>query len=312
MTTTPIAYIIFNRPRHTRETFASIKAQRPAKLFIIADGPRPEYPNDTERCREAREVVEVIDWPCDVQRHYADVNQGCKLRVNSGLNWVFSQVECAIVLEDDCLPHHDFYEYCDELLEYYKDDNRVMAVTGCNFQDGRWRGSATYYFSKYNHVWGWATWRRAWQKNDPNLTFWPEWKVSQDWRKVTPDRAERRYWSSIFDQMHRNEIDTWDYPWTASIWFHGGLTATPNINLVTNIGFGPDGTHTVASEDQDGLSAYPLGPLTHPEGVSQDRKADQYVFDHKLGGLELRLPKRLVSLPERVIAKILRTVRGRI
>lgn len=306
MLETPIAYIIFNRPRHTSETFAAIRAQRPAMLFIIADGPRSDHPTDADRCLEVREIVEAIDWPCDVHRNYADENHGCKHRVISGLNWVFSQVERAIVLEDDCLPHPDFYGYCDALLECYKDDDRVMVVTGNNFQDGRRRGTASYYFSKYNHVWGWATWRRAWQKNDPSLAFWPEWKESNAWEQHTRDKLERRYWTDIFDRMHRNEIDTWDYPWTASVWYHGGLTATPNVNLVTNIGFGPDGTHTVASEDQDGLPAYPLGPLTHSEKVEQDRKADRYVFDYKFGGLPQRRHKRLLSLPRLIAGKLLR------
>jgi hypothetical protein len=309
MISTPIAYIIFNRPRHTRETFVAIRAQRPKKLFIIADGPRSGHPADADRCREVREIVEVIDWPCDVSRNYANENQGCKHRVISGLDWVFSQTENAIILEDDCLPHPDFYGYCEELLELYKDNDRVMVITGCNFQNKNWRGDAAYYFSKYNHVWGWATWRRAWKQNDLALAFWPLWKESASWARHMPDKVERRYWENIFDQMYRNEIDTWDYSWTASVWYHGGLTATPNVNLVTNIGFGQDGTHTVASEDQEGLPVYPLGPLTHPEKIEQDRKADRYVFDHHFGGLQQRLHRRLLGLPRRIVGKIIRTLR---
>lgn len=304
MLNTPIVYMIFNRPRHTRETFEVIRLQQPSKLFIIADGPRPNHPTDSERCKEVRLIVEQIDWPCEVKHNYSDLNLGCKQRVISGLDWVFLQVENAIILEDDCLPHPDFFDYCQELLERYNDDDRVMAVTGNNFQAGRRRGAAAYYFSKYNHVWGWATWRRAWQKNDPSLAFWPEWKKTTAWVQHTPDKIERRYWSEIFERMYRSEIDTWDYPWTASVFYHGGLTATPNVNLVTNIGFGPDGTHTVANEDQDGLPSHSLGPLIHMSKVVQDRKADRYVFDHIFGGREQRLHVLMLKLPRRIASNI--------
>lgn len=309
MLSSPIAYIIFNRPRHTRETFAAIRAQRPSKLFIIADGPRPNHPTDEERCREVRKVVDYIDWPCEVHRNYADQNLGLKRRVSSGLEWVFGQVERAIVLEDDCLPHPDFFTFCQSLLERYEKDERVWVITGNNFQDGQKRGDAAYYFSKYNHCWGWASWRRAWQHYRGDLNFWPEWKDSADWRKKAPDRVERRYWSDIFEKVWRGEIDSWAYPWTGSIWYHGGLTATPNVNLVTNIGFGPDGTHTVASEDEGGLPSYPLGTLTHPEKVVQNRSADRYVFDHTFGGLQYRLRSRFLQLPRRFAGHLLGLVK---
>ena len=246
----PIVYIIFNRPRHTRETFAVIEKLQPTSLLIIADGPRPGHPTDVQRCHEVREIVELINWPCEVHRNYADENLGCRHRVTTGLDWAFSIVDRAIILEDDCLPHSDFFVFCANLLEKYQHDERVFVVTGNNFQRGRKRGSASYYFSKYNHVWGWATWRRAWLKNSKQLSFWPEWKKSEEWKKHTPDRIERTYWNDIFDRMYRNEIDTWDYTWMASVWFHNGLTATPNVNLVTNIGFGPEATHTVSRDDQ--------------------------------------------------------------
>ena len=307
---TPIAYIIFNRPRHTLETFAAIRAQRPAKLFIIADGPRPSHPTDAERCREVRNIVEHIDWPCEVRRNYADQNLGLKRRVSSGLDWVFGEVERAIVLEDDCLPHPDFFTFCELLLDRYESDDRVWVITGNNHQGGRKRGNAAYYFSKYNHCWGWASWRRSWQHYYGDLPFWPEWKMSRGWLSKTPDLIERRYWNNIFDKVWREEIDSWAYPWTGSVWYHGGLTATPNVNLVTNIGFGPDGTHTVASEDQDGLPSYPLGPLTHPTMVEQDRKADRYAFDHHFGGIHGRLLTRVRRLPRRIAGKLYRSVKS--
>jgi len=307
---TPIAYFAFNRPRHTRETFAVIRAQCPTKLFIITDGPRPGHATDDEQCKEVREIVEKIDWTCEVYRNYADRNLGLKRRVSSGLDWVFSQAERAIVIEDDCLPHPDFFIFCESLLERYESDERVWVITGNNFQNGRQQGDSSYYFSKYNHCWGWASWRRAWQHYRIDIPFWPEWKTLSDWLKKTPDKVEQSYWANIFECVRRNEIDSWAYPWTASVWYHGGLTATPNVNLVTNIGFGPDGTHTVLKEYQDGLSAHPLGPLTHPERVEQDKKADRYVFDHHFGGLQQRLHRRMLKRPRRIVVEIIRTFRN--
>jgi hypothetical protein len=303
---TPIAYIIFNRPDHTRETFAAIRAQRPDKLFIIADGPRPLYPADTELCKEVRGIVGEVDWPCKVSHNFADENLGLKCRVQSGLDWVFSEVDSAIVLEDDCLPHPDFFLFCEALIVRYADDDRIAVITGNNFQDGRKRGDAAYYFSKYNHCWGWASWRRAWQYYQGDLPFWQDWQRSDDWLNKTPDRVERRYWSEIFNRVIQNEINSWAYPWTASVWRHGGLTATPNVNLVTNIGFGPEGTHTFSRQNKELLPTQGLGPLTHPTHVKQNLQADRYVFDHHLGGIEHRLFQRLQRLPRNVIGKVYR------
>jgi hypothetical protein len=303
---TPVLFLIFNRPATTQCVFDAIRLAKPSRLFVAADGPRDDRPSETEKCEHARRIIGAVDWDCEVLTLFREKNLGCKKAVSSAIDWFFSHVEEGIILEDDCLPHPDFFSYCDALLELYKDNDRVMVITGCNFQNGQRRGQASYYFSKYNHVWGWATWRRAWLKNDPALSFWPAWKHSFKWLRHTPDRIARHYWSNIFDRMYRNEIDTWDYPWTASVWYHGGLTATPNVNLVTNIGFGPDGTHTVAHENQDGLPSDPLGPLTHPVKVDQDCKADLYVFDHVFGGREQRLHRRMLKLPRTITGKVFR------
>jgi len=304
MINTPIAYFIFNRPRHTRETFAAIRAQQPAKLFIIADGPRQGHATDAERCKEVRGIVEAIDWPCEVHRNYSDENLGLKRRVSSGLDWVFEQVDRAIVLEDDCLPHADFFNYCEAMLDRYENDVRVWVITGNNFQGGHRRGDAAYYFSKYSHCWGWATWRRAWQHYKGDLPFWPKWGSTKDWRKKVPDPVERKYWANIFDKVRRNEFDSWAYPWIGCVWYHGGLTATPNVNLVTNIGFGPDGTHTLAIEDEEGISTQPLGLLTHPDRIEQNKRADKYVFDHVFGGYSQKLLPKTLTLVKRVIRKL--------
>ena len=301
---TPVVFIAFNRPRHTAKTFEVIRAQKPKTLLLISDGPRKGHPSDEQNCAAVRSILENIDWPCQVHRNYSDVNLGCKNRLNSGLNWVFETVEEAIILEDDCLPNDDFFVFCEAMLEKYRYDDGIMSITGNNFQDGIKRGDATYYFSKYNHIWGWATWRRSWEQNDQALSFWPEWKNSRAWELHTPYLAERRHWTKIFDQMYRNEIDTWDHPWTCNIWHRGGLVVTPNANLVTNIGFGPEGTHTLAKTDLEGLPTQALGLLTHPKIVQQDIAADRYVFDRLLGGLNYQWHWWLLNLPKRVYQKL--------
>lgn len=278
----PVALVVFNRPEHTRASFESVRARRPSQLFVIADGPRRQYAGEAQRCEQVRAIVEQVDWDCEVHRDYADENLGLKRRVSSGLDWVFSHVDRAIVLEDDCVAHPDFFRFCDVLLDRYADDDGVAVVTGDNFQGGIQRGDASYYFSKYNHCWGWATWRRAWQHYDGAIPFWPSWRDSDHWRQTTPNPVERRYWEAIFDRVHRGEIDSWAYPWTACTWYHGGLTATPNVNLVTNIGFGPGATHTHAGMAPTGTSA--LGPIRHPADVERDLEADRFTFENHFGG----------------------------
>ncbi len=305
-----VAYIVFNRPHHTRETFAAIRAQRPARLFIIADGPRPGHPTDRERCAEVRDIVSRVDWPCTVRHNFADVNMGLKNRVSSGLDWVFSEVEAALVLEDDCLPHPDFFRFCAALLERYHDCEQVWVVTGDNFQNGQQRGDASYYFSRYNHCWGWATWRRAWHAYQGDIPFWPKWSTSQDWLDKLPDRRERQYWEKIFDRVWRGKLNSWAYPWTACVWYHGGLTVTPNVNLVTNIGLGPEGTHTVARNNEDGRPRFALGPLTHPETIEQNLDADRYTFASWFDRPEERGIRRGLLLLRYILARAARTIRG--
>lgn len=307
MNQTPVAYIVFNRPQHTENSFAVLRRQRPKKLFIIADGPRPSNPSDIARCSAVREIIENVDWPCEVRRNYAEINLGLKRRVSSGLDWVFEQVDRAIILEDDCVAHPDFFNFCDQLLDRYAGNDRISVITGNNFQDGRKRGDASYYFSKYNHCWGWATWRRAWKHYQGDLPFWSAWKHSDGWKAVCPDKVERLYWVKIFDQVYADGIDSWAYPWTACVWKHGGLTVTPNVNLVTNIGFGVDATHTCDSNGHQAnmpVSALPV--IVHPAVAVQDSVADRYVFDHHFGGRWLSWPWRWIRLLARALKRLKR------
>ena len=194
--------------------------------------------------------------------------------------------------------------FCDALLDRYAEDERVAAVTGDNFQEGNKRGETSYYFSKYNHVWGWASWSRAWNHYDGAIPFWHSWQGSEDWVDIVPDPTERRYWKRIFNRVSLGKIDSWAYPWLVCTWRQGGLTATPNSNLVANIGFGPEATHTHSSRDSNPVE--PLGPLTHPDEVRRDRAADEFVFDHHFGGNSLRFVSHPVAYSRRVVGRVLR------
>ena len=240
---TPVAFIIFNRPDTTREVFAEIARARPAVLLVVADGPRDGRAGEAEKCAQTRAVVDQVDWPCEVLTNYSARNLGCRNRVSSGLDWIFEQVPEAIILEDDCLPHPTFFRYCDELLQRYRDDERIGMISGDNFQFGRKTGDGSYYFSKYTHIWGWASWRRAWQHYDVTAKIWPEFLDSGCFEQMT-FACERRTWQQVFQRVHAGLIDTWDYQWTLACWSQSMMTVVPQANLISNIGFGAAATHT--------------------------------------------------------------------
>jgi len=282
----PVVLIIFNRPDLLKKTFEKVRQYQPKELFIIADGPRKDHPGEAEKCIETRNVVSNIDWECKVYQNYSADNMTSAKRVRTGLSWVFKKVDRAIILEDDCVANSDFFDYCSTLLELYKNEEKVWTITGDNFQSGRKRGSASYYFSKYFHCWGWATWARCWNiAIDENLSFWPSLKSSKDWEMIHPNKDERKYWGDIYEDIYNGKVDYWDYWFQASVTNNYGLTATPNVNLVTNEGFGPDATNTIiVDKKKSGLKNYSIGNLTHPEVIKKDKKADSYVFKYHYGG----------------------------
>lgn len=283
--TTPVAFLIFNRPDSTLRVFESIRHVKPSKLLVIADGSRQFNEGELEQCTLARSVLDSVDWPCELLKNYSDINLGCNRRISSGLDWVFSQVEEAIILEDDCFPHPTFFQFCDELLEKYRQDERIMAISGDNFQLGRKRTTESYYFSRYNHCWGWATWRRAWQLYDINMTLWPEVRDNGWLNDLLIDPFSIRYWRNIFQRTYDNHIDTWDFRWTFACWIHNGLSILPNVNLVSNIGFTDQGTRTQYHKNP--FANIPTEamqfPLTHPPCMIRDRRADAFTQSYMFG-----------------------------
>lgn len=297
--TTPVAFLIFNRPDTTEQVFEEIRRVKPPKLLVVADGPRQDRTSEVEKCAAARAVIDRVDWPCEVLTNYSDVNLGCRRRVSSGLNWVFDTVEEAIILEDDCLPHSTFFRFCEELLEKYRDDERIALIAGTNYQFGRKRTNFSYYFSRYNHIWGWASWRRAWKDYDVEMNSWPEVRDGE-WLYDLLGEDVARYWMANFERAYTGKIDTWDYQWTFACWIHNGLSILPNVNLVSNIGFGEEATHTKNSESKvANLPMEEMGfPLIHPNFVIRDARADD--FTHNLVFKQSTNAQRLLQLFRKV------------
>ena len=266
----PVAMFIYNRPVLTARVFERIRAAMPRCLLIVADGPRAARTEDAQLCEIARKIVSSPDWSCDLLMNLADENLGCRRRLSSGLDWVFDQCSEAIILEDDCLPDSSFFTFCTRMLNRYRDDRRVMHVSGDNFQDGNRRGAGSYFFSRYSLSWGWATWKRAWRFYDVNVAAWPAASEERWLESILDDPGEVAYWTDIFEKLHRGEIDTWDYQWLFACWRQGGLSIQPNENLVTNIGAGPDATHFKGEHSTLGIPIRELGELRHPSAVTRD------------------------------------------
>ena len=276
---TPILFCNFNRPKLTKQVFASIRAQRPKTLFLSCDGPRAEQPDDIANVAAVRSILNGVDWKCDVRTRFAEENLGCKGAMASAIDWAFEHSEDLIILEDDCLPSSTFYDYCHNLLERWRDDRRVMMISGNNFQP-RPTSSNSYYFSRWTHIWGWATWKRAWDTFEVDIKSWPQLRQTQQLKNIIPDPTEYSHWSRIFDAQHAGHIDTWDFPWMYTVWANNGMSVLPERNLVSNIGFGEDATHTLDPESVlAGLPAHDVDEIIHPERVEINLLADRYTWE---------------------------------
>ena len=276
---TPILFLIFNRPDTTERVFRQIQAIQPRQLFVSADGPRSQRAGEDRKCTEARRIIEKVDWDCEVKTNFSEVNLGCRKAVSSGIDWFFRHVNEGIILEDDCLADISFFLFCETLLEYYRSDDRVMHIAGVNFQDGRVRGPYAYYFSALIHVWGWATWKRAWDKYDVDISNYPRLFEQDLFSTVFPVPSMKRYWKKTMDAVYEKRKDTWDTQWQYALSIHHGLAIIPSVNLISNIGFSLNATHTI--DNFDSLANRPtaqIGTITHPEFIVPDLRADGYTL----------------------------------
>lgn len=309
---TPVVFLIFNRPDTTEKVFREIARARPPKLLVVADGPRSDHPGEKEKCMAARSVIERVDWGCKVLKNYSEVNLGCKRRVSSGLDWAFNIVAEAIILEDDCVPTQSFFRFCQELLDYYRDDTRVMNISGTNWQFGRKIGKGSYYFSKYNLIWGWATWKRAWKHYDVNMKTFPRFKEENQIRNIFRTIAEQNHFLKLFEKTYEGKIDTWDFQWMYSRLIANGLSILPNTNLIRNIGFREDATHTkeIDSKRKNNPAMELEFPLKHPDFMLVNDCADKRIFQEFMyKPLLLRLARTVINLLPQRIVKILRKIK---
>lgn len=278
---TPILFIVFNRPATTVRVFEAIKKLRPKELFIAADGPR--HKEDREKCAEVRRIVGDIDWDCQVKTLFRDKNFGVKLAGSSAIDWFFSQVEQGIILEDDCLPDQSFFWYCQELLERYQDNDKIWHISGNNWQ--KYRTEYSYYFSQIPHIWGWATWRRAWQYYDIAIKDFPRFVEAEKIAAMFKPKIFQKFWLDVFNRNYLGQDNGWDFQWAFAMFNHGGLAVHPQINLISNLGFGQEASHSF-----DPVSSFanrPTGtlefPLKHPPAIIVDNRADAFVMRHNLG-----------------------------
>ncbi len=272
---TPVLFLVFNRPEHAAQVFARIREARPPKLLVVCDGARTNRPDDIEKVAAVRQLIDQgIDWPCEVLRDYATQNLGCRQRIATGITWAFSQVEEAIILEDDCLPDPSFFTYAEAMLTRYRHDPRVMHISGNNLTAPHRRSPSSYWFSHHPWIWGWATWRRAWQHYDANMSTWdarlPALKSSfaSSW--------ERAFWIAAYEEARHDltRAGTWDFPWVYTCRSLDGLCIFPRENLIENLGFGGDSTHTTTEMNRLRLPTHSLGPITPPPTQTVDRYAD--------------------------------------
>jgi hypothetical protein len=302
----PVLLTAFNRPSEIAQVLDRLRLVKPRRIFLSADGPRSGHPGDARKCQEVRALMaQNIDWNADVSTDFSPENLGLRCRMGSAISWALEHVDRVIILEDDCIPETTFFRFCTELLDRYADEDRVGAITGDNFQPPGFECGASYYFSRYPHCWGWATWRRAWKLNDDNMSDWPEVRESGWLEGLFPRPLEALYWRDIFEKTYSGKINTWDYQWTYSCWRHGMLTATPSKNLVTNIGTGLAATNTRnIEEDKHNRFSSPISfPLIHPNHIKNNSSSDDYVQrihfgrakDSTLSGRIKRLFKKIKS-----------------
>jgi hypothetical protein len=295
--TPAVLLIVFNRPDTTRRILDAIAPAAPRRLFIASDGPRAGNAEDTEKCAAVRrEVRKPIGWDCQVSYLEQKENLGCGRGPSAAITWFFENVEEGIILEDDCLPSPQFFPFCASVLEKYRDEARVGHVGGFNCQFGRSRGNASYYFSRYFHAWGWATWRRAWKDFDFAMADYPVFKVERVLQDIFDRPAVREFWAGNFEAVRGGRDDIWDYQWVYANVKKDRLAIVPNCNMVENIGFRADATHTSRHRGRvPPVGNLPTGEVTHPVFIMASREADEFTFRTHVGLGRFHDAKRLVK-----------------
>ncbi len=280
---TPVLFIIFNRPETTQQVFDAIRKVKPPRLYVAADGPRPDVATDKTRCEETREIIEQVDWQCELKTLFRTENLNCGRGPSSAMTWFFEHETEGIILEDDCLPSMSFFWFCQELLARYRDDRRIMHIGGNNFlNDWKSDSNYSYYFSRNGFIWGWATWRRAWNLFDYEIKLYEKARDNGYFDDFFLNPLEKVYRMRKFDKTaaRRGNVDWWDYQWELCRYLNSGLSIVPEKNLVKNLGFGAGATHTTNENSRSAdMKAMELRfPLTHPPYVIRDNQTDRKYF----------------------------------
>lgn len=307
METPAVLLIVFKREDSAEKVFQAIRNAKPKKFYIAADGPRNE--KEKIQCEKVRSIISKIDWPCEVKKNFRTSNVGIKKNISEAISWFLNEVGEGIILEDDCLPSEYFFEFAAINLEYFRNDSRIFQISGSAFQP-RIRGEASFFYSRYNHGWGWATWKRAWDLCDLEMKSLNNFLREADRLKFWESKKERKYWSKFFKEQSENKIDTWDYQWKFTLWKNSGLCIYPNFNMIKNLGFTNEGTNTIANDDNKADRPYQIPILGNnnciifPECMVRDRLADKWTFNNLYWGTPLkRLKNRFEKLKKLILKK---------
>ncbi|MFA6200191.1 MAG: nucleotide-diphospho-sugar transferase [Bacteroidales bacterium] len=277
--TTPILVIIFNRPNLVQGLFNELKKQKPKQLFVFCDGARKDKLGEIELLQQSKSIFETqIDWNCDLNTNYLEDNKGAGRAIASAIKWFFENVDQGIILEEDCLPHQDFFPYCEELLQRYKEDKRVIFIGGNNFQK-RKVSQYSYYFSSYPHIWGWAAWKKTIEGYSFDIDDISKKEIRQILKRYFDSWHEREYWYDRFKLVKNNRINSWDYQLMFNIWRKNGVAIIPVVNLVKNVGFDKNSIHCKNKNDiSANLTLNNILPLNHPNHIEVNKKVDYTYF----------------------------------
>ncbi|AOP33713.1 glycosyl transferase [Leptospira tipperaryensis] len=273
----PVLLIAFNRPDFTSIVFETIRQYKPNKFYLAVNAPRADKEGEIQRCADVRSILKKVDWDCEIHTLFREEHLQLKISVSSAITWFFENEEMGIVLEDDIVPDPTFYIYCEQLLEYYKDDSRIGMISGDNFGFGYRRNQDSYYYSLYTHIWGWASWRRAWQGYDVYMKDYVEFFKDGWLRDLFPDPIEFQFWKKNFDAVAYENFETWDFQWVYHNLKNGRLNIMPVINLIKNIGFGEGAAHTIHPSPYANMKTESVSfPLSHPKFVVRDLESDAF------------------------------------
>jgi hypothetical protein len=279
---TPVLFLIFNRPDHAQKVFNEIKKQQPKKLFVHADGPRNLERSDYQKCLESRKIIEQqVDWDCDLHLLFREETLGCGIGPASAISWFFEHVKEGIIIEEDCLPHPDFFGYCSELLDRYRSDERIMVIGATTYRDD-YPCDNSYAFTLYGTMAAWATWKRVWDMYDYTLSRFTRDQLKDKLKKHFYSRFEYKNWLGLYDWIVKDEFHSyWDWQLHFTIFYNSGIAIRPGQNMISNIGTGPDATHTAYSVNESFRANRPVFatlPLDHPPAVIIDKKRDSRFY----------------------------------